>query len=66
MFGLFVLAGLGMALFAFVVSFVIPMDATRLRVGMFVAVVGFAVFGMFYSIRFFILVSRGRGDARSK
>jgi hypothetical protein len=65
-FGLFVLAGLAMALFAFGMSFVISMDATHLHAGMFAAVLAFAVIGAFYSVRYFIRVSQGHHDLLGK
>jgi hypothetical protein len=65
-FGLFVLAGLAMAAFTFGMSFVISVDTTHLHAAMFVAVLAFVVIGMFYSVRYFIRVSRGHHDLLGK
>jgi hypothetical protein len=65
-FGLFVLAGLAMAAFTFGMSFVISVDRTNLHIAMFVAVIAFAVFGVFYAARYFIRVSRGQHNFLGK
>jgi hypothetical protein len=65
-FGLFVVAGFAMALFAFGMSFVISVDATHLHAAMFVSILAFFVIGMFCSIRYFIRVSRGHHDLSGK
>jgi hypothetical protein len=59
MFLVFVVAGLLMAAFVFGMSLVVSMDRVRLHVGMLLAFLSFTAIGIFYSVRYIILASRG-------
>lgn len=65
-FGLFIIAGLTIAAFAFGMSFVISVDVTHLHAAMFVAVLAFAVIGAFYSVKCFIRVSKSQHNFLEK
>jgi hypothetical protein len=56
---LFVVAGLLMAGLVFGMSLVLPMDRVRLHIWMLLALLSWTAIGIFYSVRFFILASRG-------